>query len=107
MATTTLREQVNNMIDRLPADALPELVEFVDFLRFKTERAALAPQVREAIRLYTAGEVSLGRAAEIAGMNYFVFEELLREQGVPVVVAEAADKEERVDQEELVSEILA
>jgi predicted HTH domain antitoxin len=40
---------------------------------------------KEAIRLYAAGEISQGRAAELAGMNYFLFEEILRKQGVKVV----------------------
>lgn len=40
---------------------------------------------KEAIRLYVAGEISQGRAAELAGMNYFQFEELLRKQGIKAV----------------------
>ncbi len=48
-------------------------------------RQALNDPAKEAIRLYAAGEISQGRAAELAGMNYFQFEELLRKQGIKAV----------------------
>lgn len=43
----------------------------------------LSPQLRWKIAcdLYTSQQVSSGRAAEIAGLNYFVFEEKLHEKG--------------------------
>jgi acetylglutamate kinase len=107
MGATTIRQQITSMIDELPSDVLPELVEFIDFLRFKAVRLGLAPQVQEAIRLYIAGEVSLGRAAEMADMNYFLFEELLRKQAIPVVAARATDEAERIAQGELADEVLA
>jgi len=66
MGATTIRQQIASMIDELPPDVLPELAEFIDFLRFKAVRAGLTPQVHAAIHLYVAGEVSLGRAAEMA-----------------------------------------
>lgn len=50
----------------------------------------VAPELRwkVAVDLYTTEQVSLGRAAEIAGLNYFVFMEKLREAGIALVGAE-------------------
>jgi hypothetical protein len=62
--------------------------------------------MREAIHLYTTREVSLGRAAELAGINYFVFEELLRKQGIPAIEPEITGQADRVFQQELADEIL-
>jgi predicted HTH domain antitoxin len=50
-----------------------------------------------ALDLFKGDEVSLGRAAEIAGLDRWQFEEILRERGIPVVIeagaAEAMDEE--------------
>jgi hypothetical protein len=35
MSSLATRQQPNQMIDELPAEALPELADFIDYLRFK------------------------------------------------------------------------
>lgn len=62
------------------------------FLRLRASQEIPGRRVREAIRLYTTEEISLGRAAELAGMNYFLFEELLRKQRIAAVEPETTDK---------------
>lgn len=49
-----------------------------------------APQLRWqiALELYTTEQISLGRAAEIAGLNYFVFLERLRDNNIALVEAD-------------------
>ncbi len=50
-----------------------------------------------ALDLFKTDEVSLGRAAELAGLDRWQFQELLRERGIPIVIeaqsAEALDEE--------------
>ena len=55
-----------------------------------------------AIALYQAEQVSSGRAAEIAGLNYFIFQQKLREVGIPFLAAESTTKEEAQQQEALI-----
>jgi len=59
----------------------------------------LAPTVRwqVALDMYRTEEVSLGRAAEIAGLPTVVFMEKLRQEGVPLVAAQStgSQKERR------------
>ncbi|MDZ7289407.1 MAG: UPF0175 family protein [candidate division KSB1 bacterium] len=50
-----------------------------------------------AIDLYRTDEVSLGRAAEIAGINRWDFQEVLRERQIPVLVE--ADSAEAMDED--------
>lgn len=55
-----------------------------------------ALRVAAAIELYRKGEVTLGRGAELAGMSFFEFEELLANRGFPKVVPyESAEEIER------------
>jgi predicted HTH domain antitoxin len=56
----------------------------------------VAPELRwkVAVDLYTSEEVSLGRAAEIAGLNYFVFMEKLRAAGIALVEAEVTEAQQ-------------
>ena len=63
-------------------------------------------RVKEAIRLHMAEEISLGRAAELAGMNYFLFEELLRQQGISAMAPEVRNEIESV-QREIADQVLA
>ena len=61
----------------------------------------LAPALRwqVAVDLYTSEKVSLGRAAEIAGLNYVVFMETLSSAGIALVGAESvteAQKDARI-----------
>ncbi|MBE2234278.1 MAG: UPF0175 family protein [Anaerolinea sp.] len=96
------RREIHRMLDSLPPEALPDLVDYLDYLRYRTARHAISDPTKEAIRLYTSGEISQGRAAELAGMNYFQFEQLLRKQGVKAVeptisTASAAHQRELVD----------
>lgn len=68
----------------------------------------VAPQLRwkVAVDLYTTEQVSLGRAAEIAGLNYFVFMEKLREAGIALVEAEVQTEAQQQQQQALIDEIL-
>lgn len=43
--TTVAREQVIDLIDDLPSESLPELVRFIEFLRFRSERDKSTPAV--------------------------------------------------------------
>ncbi len=67
----------------------------------------LAPELRwkVAIDLYTAEHISSGRAAEIAGLNYFVFMEKLSQQGIPFIAAEGATGAEKEKEEALIDEL--
>jgi predicted HTH domain antitoxin len=107
MNTTAFRQEIHQMLDELPGEVLPELVDFIEFLRFRTGRETPGRRVQEATRLYIAGEISLGRAAELAGVNYFLFEELLRKQGISVMEPEVTDKAEQAAQREIADEVLA
>lgn len=64
----------------------------------------LAPELRWniAIDLYTNGQVSTGRAAQIAGLNYVVFEEKLREHKIPFMAAEPGTSAEQEQEEKLI-----
>jgi hypothetical protein len=107
MSSVPLKQEIHQMLDELPPEVLPELVDFLDFLRFRASREVSGSRVQEAIRLYVAEEVSLGRAAELAGMNYFLFEELLHRQGIPVVEPEVVSEAGQAAQREIADEILA
>lgn len=64
----------------------------------------IEPELRwqVAVDLYTSEQVSVGRAAEIAGLNYFVFEKKLKENQIPFVEADVRNKEEIQSQEKLI-----
>ena len=50
-------------------------------------------RVELAVQLFKNDEVSLGRAAEIAGVDHWAFQEILRERQVPILVeAEGAEE---------------
>ena len=57
---------------------------------------------RVALELYRSDQVSSGRAAEIAGLNYFVFEGRLKAEGVKFVEARSATEEEVQQQRSLI-----
>ena len=65
--------------------------------------AQLAPELRWkiAIELYTTDQVSIGRAAQIAGLNYFVFMEKLREHKIPFMAPEPATGDELIKEQAL------
>jgi predicted HTH domain antitoxin len=67
----------------------------------------VSPELRwkVAVDLYTSEQVSVGRAAEIAGLNYFVFEEKLREKGIGLVAAEVTTEAQQEKQEKLINEL--
>jgi len=58
-----------------------------------------------AIELYTHEEVSTGRAAEIAGLNYFVFMEKLAINGIPFMAAETATGEQKAKAEAILNKL--
>lgn len=60
-----------------------------------------------AIELYSNDQISTGRAAEIAGLNYVIFMEKLREQGIPFMAAEITDDAQRAREETLLDELLS
>lgn len=66
--------------------------------------AQLAPELRWkiAIELYTNDQVSTGRAAQIAGLNYVVFEEKLRDHKIPFMAAEPGTADEQEQEEKLI-----
>jgi len=57
---------------------------------------------RIATSLYTKEEVSLGRAAEISGLNYIIFMEKLRDADIPFVAAESTTDEQRNQRKALI-----
>ena len=63
----------------------------------------LAPELRWqiAIELYINDQISTGRAAQIAGLNYIVFMEKLREHKIPFMAAEPATGDENEKEEAL------
>ena len=71
--------------------------------------AQLPPALRWdiAIELYTNEQISSGKAAEIAGLNYFVFLEELRAHGIKFIGGEMPEGEARERQEALLSELIA
>lgn len=105
MTVLTNRREMHKMLDSLPPEALPDLLDYLDYLRYRTSRQAVSTRTEEAIRLYVGDEISLGRAAELAGMNYFQFEELLRQRGIKAL-APKASKTSMVHQRELVDDLL-
>jgi predicted HTH domain antitoxin len=107
MSSTAFRQEIHRMLDELPTEVLPELADFIDFLRFRAGQETPGRRAKEAIRLYRAGEISLGRAAELAGMNYFLFEELLRKQGISAMEPEVMDKAGQAAQRKIADEVLA
>ena len=98
MTVLTSRHERNKMLDGLPPEALPDLLDYLDYLRYRTSRQALSSRAEEAIRLYVGDEISLGRAAELAGMNYFQFEGLLRQRGIKAVKPLASKANEAREQ---------
>jgi len=67
----------------------------------------LAPELRWkiAIDLYTNEQASTGRAAEIAGLNYVVFMEKLRENKIPFMAAEPATGAEKEQEDALLDDL--
>lgn len=105
MSTAANRREIHKMLDSLPPEALPDLVDYLEFLHYRMACQALDDPAKEAIRLYIAGEISQGRAAELAGMNYFQFDDLLRKQGVNAVEP-MTSKASAARQRELADDIL-
>jgi predicted HTH domain antitoxin len=53
--------------------------------------SAVDAQILFAIKLFETGKLSLGKAAEVAGLSYRTFHELLVKYGVPIVVYSEED----------------
>jgi predicted HTH domain antitoxin len=87
----------------LRAADLPSLDELLgEALDAWLAKADPALRWEVAIELYTTEQISSGRAAEIAGLNYFIFQQKLREAGIPFLAAESTTKEEAQQQEALI-----
>lgn len=92
--TTSVDQQVEALVrtglyksrDEVISDAIRNLL-----LNNKALRVELA------IDLFRSDEVSLGRAAEIAGMDRWQFQEILSERQIPILVE--AESAERMDKE--------
>jgi len=54
-------------------------------------------QILFAMKLFEAGKLSLGKAAEAAGLSYRTFHELLLRYGIPVVAMNEDDMEWEVN----------
>ena len=54
-------------------------------------------QILFAIKLFEAEKLSLGKAAEVAGLSYRTFFELLTKYGVPITTMTAEDIEQEID----------
>ncbi len=57
-------------------------------------------RIEAALEMWKAGEVSLGRAAEIAGMNYFLFRELMIQRGITAEV-DTTEEDARAQSQEI------
>ncbi|MCB0061930.1 MAG: UPF0175 family protein [Caldilineaceae bacterium] len=60
-----------------------------------------------AIELYTGDEISTGRAAEIAGLDYVSFMEKLRVHGIPFMAAQSTNDEQKQREEALLDELIS
>lgn len=87
-----LRFGATTSLDDLLHDALNAWLEQV------------SPKLRwqVAVDLYTSEEVSLGRAAEIAGLNYIVFMEKLKSAGIALVSAESVTEPQKETRKSLI-----
>lgn len=57
-----------------------------------TQFTGMNPDLLErAVKLFTRGEISVGRAARIAGLDREAFMQALGERGIPVVNDDAVD----------------
>jgi predicted HTH domain antitoxin len=78
---------------RSEAEAVREVLD--TFFRAKPQY-----RIEAALAMWKADEVSLERAAEIAGMNFFLFRDLMIQRGITVVV-EVDEKEVRRQSQEI------
>lgn len=75
-------------------DVPEELLDLLQRSRVGTRAGADQVKAALAIHLFLEGVVSIGRAAELAGIPRVEFEWLLREMGLPTVRYDLADYEE-------------
>jgi predicted HTH domain antitoxin len=87
--TTLLERQlaatVRAGLFRTEAEAVREVLD--TFFKAKPQY-----RVEAALAMWQADEVSLERAAEIAGMNFFLFRDLMIQRGITVVVDTTAEE---------------
>ena len=77
--STDLEKEVNALVDSgLYPDPHAVMVAALESL-VQTKKAS---RIDTAIQSYHKGEVTLGRAAELAGMHRFEFEEILKARGI-------------------------
>jgi len=70
------------------------------------EQLAVETRAQIALELYTTEQVSSGRAAEIAGLNYFVFLEKLKQAHIPFIAAEVTSPTQQTKAEKLLHGLL-
>lgn len=106
MSVVVNRHEIHQMLDNLPPEVLPDVFDYLDFLRYRAGREAPGARIEEAIRLYIAEEISLGRAAELAEVNYFKFGQILRTRGIKPLEPLISESGSAISQKELVDEVL-
>lgn len=74
-------------------DVPQELFDQLAHSRFAKVGDAERVRVALAIQLFVGDEISVGRAAELAGYHLVEFYDLLRELGIPVVVYDREEYE--------------
>ncbi len=92
--STVLDKEINSLLkigfyksrDEVISDAIRNLL-----LNNRPLRLELA------IDLYKSDDISLGRAAEIAGIDRWQFQEILNERQIPIIIA--ADSAESMDED--------
>lgn len=94
LKSVTLQDAIEVTEELSPADQLRLIAALSDRLSQEVEEALPLPPVEvpdqealeQAIALYQQGEISLGRAAEMAGITRWELMRLLKARGSPVTI---------------------
>jgi len=90
--TKTMETEADVYVNAGLYDSREELVS--EALRYYF-RTALKANVDAAVKMYGSGEVSLGRAAEIAGVSYEDMRQILKGRGIGIKIGpESVDEAE-------------
>jgi predicted HTH domain antitoxin len=77
----------------VPVDVPKELLDQLAQSRYGRIDSAARVRVALAIQLFVAEEISVGRAAELAGYPLVEFHDLLRDVGIPIAVYDREEYE--------------